>query len=99
MLGNRWPHKPPLGYELDFEHPLAQGLVAAWVFNEGTGTPTEMVGGRPASASANFAWGSNASGPTGIFNGSSTNLMYSDVAATSGTISLAGSCTIPNLSA
>ena len=29
--------KPLLGYGLDFSHPLAAGLVSAWLFNEGAG--------------------------------------------------------------
>jgi hypothetical protein len=38
MLGNRWPHKPPLGYLLDKENPLAQGLIGFYAINENTGT-------------------------------------------------------------
>lgn len=29
--------KPPLGSVLNYEHPLAKGLVASWLFNEGSG--------------------------------------------------------------
>lgn len=34
------PHtnKPPYGFKLNRTHPLAQGLLAAWVFNEGGGS-------------------------------------------------------------
>ncbi len=81
MLGNRWPHKPPHGYEIDLEHPLAQGLVAVWIFNEGTGTPTELLGCNPTSASNAFSWGPNGAGLIGVFNGSSTDLTYSAVPA------------------
>ncbi len=99
MLGNRWPHKPPLGYGIDFEHPLAQGLVAAWAFNAGTGTPIELVGGSPASASTAFSWGSNAAGITGVFNGSSTNLTYSDVPAVGPAMSVCAGVTITSFGA
>jgi len=29
--------KPPFGAQLNLSHPLAQGLVGAWIFNEGSG--------------------------------------------------------------
>jgi len=38
QVGWRWPQKPPLGAMIDWSHPLAAGLVGAWVFSEGTGT-------------------------------------------------------------
>jgi hypothetical protein len=38
--------RPPLGAVLDRRHPLAHGLVAAWLFNEGGGsTLTDLVRG------------------------------------------------------
>ena len=33
---NRW-QKPPIGAQIRLEHPLAQGLVGCWLFNEGQG--------------------------------------------------------------
>ena len=37
MIANRSPQQPELGTPIDWSHPLASGLVGAWVFNEGTG--------------------------------------------------------------
>jgi hypothetical protein len=95
MLGGRWQQKPPQGTPLDPAHPLAQGLVAAWAFNEGTGTPIELVGRSYPAASAGFAWSSGQYGPAGAFNGSTTNLVYA-MPPTTGVISLAGSCSMAN---
>src|SRR3990167_2034237 len=36
--------KPPFGAaEVDWGHPLARGLIAVYLFNEGTLTPTNLV--------------------------------------------------------
>lgn len=35
--------KPPLGAPIDRSHPLAQGLVSAFVLNEGVGAPRESL--------------------------------------------------------
>lgn len=43
MIGTRWQHKPPLGYGIDREHPLAAGLVSFWAFNEGGGPPFDIA--------------------------------------------------------
>lgn len=32
-----WPSKPPTGIQLNRNHPLVQGLVGCWLFNEGSG--------------------------------------------------------------
>lgn len=41
----KWTTKPPVGYQLDRSHPLAQGLAFAPLFNEGTGnTATDLSG-------------------------------------------------------
>ena len=37
--------KPPLGSRIDTGHPLAQGLVACWLFNEGGGTLVRDITG------------------------------------------------------
>ena len=38
--------KPRFGsVEIDWVHPLARGLFAAWIFNEGAGGPTDLVRG------------------------------------------------------
>jgi hypothetical protein len=91
--------KPIVGTRIDPTHPLAQGLVAAWVFNEGGGTPFEVVRGKPPSSAASFAWGTGAYGLHGVFNGSSSVLGYNAVAPNTSVISLAGSCTLNTLSA
>ncbi len=50
MIGNRWQHKPPLGYGIDWEHPLTRGLVFLPLLNEGTGLPFDVVSGRQATS-------------------------------------------------
>jgi hypothetical protein len=37
--------KPPIGATIDWSHPLAQGLVGCWMFNEGGGIPINIVSG------------------------------------------------------
>lgn len=89
-----WTNKPPPGTLLNWSHPYTQGLVAAWVFNEAPGLPYELVQFRPPSASTAFGWSSNANGTIGLFNGSTTNLTYSQVPAIGPGMSLAGACTL-----
>lgn len=40
MLGTRWKIKPPLGYKIDWQHPLAQGLQFFAPLWEGSGPVT-----------------------------------------------------------
>src|SRR5271154_6092158 len=62
MLGNRWPYKPPIGYEIDAEHPLAQGLVFFVPVWEGSGSSaTDIVGGLTLPLTG-AAWSAGASG-------------------------------------
>lgn len=35
--GNRWTSKPPIGSNINWEHPLSKGLVACFLMNEGGG--------------------------------------------------------------
>lgn len=44
---NHWTQKPPPGTPLDLAHPLGpgRGLVACYLFNEGTGNPYDPVSG------------------------------------------------------
>ena len=37
--------KPVLGTRLDSRHPLSQGLVGCWLFNEGAGTSVADLSG------------------------------------------------------
>jgi len=41
-----WTIKPPLGAQLDWSHPLTQGLEACYLFNEGQGTTLHDLTGR-----------------------------------------------------
>lgn len=36
-MSGRWMSKPPAGTQIDWTHPLAQGLVGCWLFNECAG--------------------------------------------------------------
>ena len=56
-----WPDpsvKPPYGAaEIDWGHPLAQGLIGAWILNEGGGPPVDsVVGYRATSLGTGNSW-------------------------------------------
>lgn len=55
-----WPDprvKPPFGAaEIDWGHPLAQGLLSLWLFNEGGAVPRDAVTGGSSVKSANPEW-------------------------------------------
>lgn len=40
-----WQSKPPAGIQLNKNHPLAQGLVGCWLFNEGSGLRANDLSG------------------------------------------------------
>jgi hypothetical protein len=62
MLGNRWPRKPPVGYMIDDEHPLAQGLLFFAPLWEGSGpTVQDIVGGLTLTLGSGATWGSGLS--------------------------------------
>lgn len=68
MIVSRWQTKPPLGYRIDRGHPLAQGLVSFWAFNEGTGLPNDVasaIGPRPVVLGylGNNTWTADSNGP------------------------------------
>jgi hypothetical protein len=64
MLGNRWPHKPPIGYEIDGEHPLSRGMYAFFPLWEGNGLyARDSVNGIISTATSGAAW---KSGPSGL---------------------------------
>ena len=44
-MGNWANQKPPLGYPLDKQNPLAQGLVGCWLFNEAGGGIANDISG------------------------------------------------------
>ncbi len=71
MIATRWQTKPPLGYPIDWTHPLTEGLVSFWAFNEGTGLPNDIasaIGPRPITPgiAASNIWTAGANGP--IYN-------------------------------
>jgi hypothetical protein len=47
----RHTQNPPFGSTLETSHPLARGLVGAWLFNEQGGQPVDLVSGRLATMS------------------------------------------------
>ena len=56
MLVRRGPTKPPAGALLNWAHPLAQGLLRFWAFNEGGGLPRDLVQGRPLTFTGSPVW-------------------------------------------
>ncbi|HEX4165818.1 MAG TPA: hypothetical protein VHZ55_10125 [Bryobacteraceae bacterium] len=50
VIPSKWNQKPPLGVRLNQGHPLSQGIYAAWLFNEPSGTQSrDLVQGIPMS--------------------------------------------------
>ncbi|HEY5868952.1 MAG TPA: LamG domain-containing protein, partial [Candidatus Tectomicrobia bacterium] len=45
-LPSHWTTKPPVGAQIDWRHPLAQGLELCYLFNEGQGTILHDLTGR-----------------------------------------------------
>lgn len=66
-----WPDprvKPPLGAaEINWQHPLTQGLLAFWLFNEGGGTAVDLCFGLSATQVGGAAMRADTGG-VGIFN-------------------------------
>lgn len=53
-----WYQKPPLGSQINWSHPLSQGLVGCWLINEGGGKKTiELVNGKLGSILDKCSWG------------------------------------------
>ncbi len=68
MLGNRWPHKPPIGYEIDGEHPLSRGMYAFFPFWEGNGlNARDSVNGITSTATSGAVWKPGPSGAAQAF--------------------------------
>ncbi len=61
-----WLSKPPAGIQLNRNHPLAQGLVGCWLFNEGAGLrANDLTGNNNTGILTNFEPMSSTSGWTG----------------------------------
>lgn len=64
--------KPPAGVQLNHNHPLAQGLVGCWLFNEGSGLiANDLSGNNNHGTLINFEPFSSTSGWTGGNQGTS----------------------------
>ena len=72
--------KPWLDVGIDTTHPLAQGLVIAIPFNEGSDSPREIVNKVKPSSIAHLTWGSGFDGNVAIFNGTNTTITYPEPA-------------------
>ncbi len=92
--------KPWPGVGIDWTNPLAQGLQFVVPFNEKSGNPYEVVNRIAPSSAANMAWGSGVDGSCGVFNGSSSKLVFPAPAfPTFPGISVLVRCTLASLSA
>lgn len=74
MLSTRRQSKTWPGVRIDPDHPLAQGLVAFWAFNEGAGLPYDCVGQQKPSTST-AAWTSTPYGVGLSLNGTSQSVV------------------------
>ena len=74
MLGIVYNKKPPIAARLQSGHPLAQGLVACWLMNEGAGNKILDATGRPFS----MTFPSGAAAPTWSAGGLGTALLFDD---------------------
>jgi hypothetical protein len=95
MLGSRWPQKPPVGTSIAPPSGLAQGLVAFWALNEGTGLPFDTASGHLA-ASNNATWTGSPYGAALAFNG--TN-QYVNLGSSTPWLNLTGPLTLACLAA
>lgn len=94
MRSQPWTTKPPQGWAIDADAPLARQLAGFWALNEGAGVPAEAATGALA-ASNSATWQADIVGPVLLFNGSSQYvnigpLPQLDVAG--GPITLAACC-------
>src|SRR5690242_15242142 len=80
--GFRWASKPPLGYYVDTSHPLARGLIGAWLFNEGGGPPRNLLTGVACTTAGNPTWSAGRWGAGQQFNAAGATGQTTDVAAT-----------------
>jgi hypothetical protein len=75
MYSSARQSKPWPGVEIDWNHPLAQGLQFVVPFNEGSGKPIDVVN-RVVPTSAAQGWSSGIDGWCATFDGTSTRLSY-----------------------
>lgn len=67
--------KPPLGaVKIDWGHPLAANLAFSWLFNEGAGTPYDLVVGKALLRRSAPVWSVGPNEKVMVFNGTSDNL-------------------------
>lgn len=76
MLSSHRRVKPWPGVGIDWDQPLCQGLQIAIPFNEGSGSPYELVNNVAPLTVSNLGWASGADGWQTTYNGSSTKLLY-----------------------
>jgi len=96
MIGSVWQTKPPPGTPINWQHPLAQGISACWVFSEGCGPPAERVCGALPTVT-NYAWASSPYGWSGNFGGSSTDAYLAYNAGQVLGVNFAGPITVASL--
>ncbi len=72
-----WQSKPPAGIQVNHNHPLAQGLVGCWLFNEGEGLRANDLCNNNHGVLTNFEPMSSSSGWMGGRDG--TALMFDGV--------------------
>jgi hypothetical protein len=64
--------KPPAGSRIDWQHPLAPGLVGLWLLADRGHAPRNLVATAPASSiQGNVTWGTSPNGPSLVFPGGS----------------------------
>lgn len=74
-----WTAKPPLGYGLNLDHPLAQGLTGAWLFREGSGSVYDDTGYRAkGTLNAGISWGRGPHGWVLRGDGTSGQVLVTD---------------------
>lgn len=85
-MTTHWTTKPPPGTGVNWAHPLARGLVAAWIFNEGGGLPVAqscIPVAAPALSVGTLSW-ENVGGDMGALFAGGTVVNYGDVELVSG---------------
>lgn len=79
IFPTRRTSQPPVNARINFEHPLAQGLAALLLFNEGAGPATNLLPQDPVTEQNSPAWGtSQAGGLVKIASATNMNWKWSD---------------------